>query len=74
MGFLGLLSLKQAAHCTGYGCLTVGPTSKIPPKIKPKKIVKMTGHTNAYNSLINFQYVTHTLTENGNYENFLKLP
>ena len=29
---------------------------EILPKIKPKKLVKLTGHTNVYNSLSNFQY------------------
>ena len=48
---------------------TVGPRSKIPPKIQ--KLVKLTGHTNASNSLTSFQYEVHTLVGNGNIVNLL---
>jgi len=35
--------------------------------------VKLTGYTNAYNSLTNFEYEVNELTGNGNYVNLLKL-
>ena len=38
-----------------------------------KKIVKLTDHTSACNSLTNFEYEPHAMTGNGNYVNLLKL-
>jgi len=36
--------------------------------------VKLTGYTNAYNSLTNFEYEVNELTGNGIYVNLLELP
>ena len=38
-------------------CRTVGPICKNPSKIRLEKFVKFTDHTNAYNSLTNFDYI-----------------
>ena len=35
--------------------------------------MKLTGYTNAYNSLTNFEFEVNELTGNGNYVNLLKL-
>jgi len=35
--------------------------------------VKLTGYTNAYNSLTHFEYEVNELTGKGNYVNLLKL-
>ena len=55
---------------TLYSC-TVGLNVKNPPKFKFEKIVKLTDHANACNSLTKFEY--GELTRNGNYVNLLKL-
>ena len=52
---------------TLYSC-TVGLNVKNAPRIK---VVKLTDHANACNSLTNFEY--GELTKNGDYVNLLKL-
>ena len=44
-----------------------------PPKILPKKFVKLIGHCYACNSLTNFYYEAHAITGNGNLVNLMKL-
>ena len=51
----------------------IGPNSKNPPKLRWKKIVKLTNHTCACNDLTNFEYVVHVMTGNGCYVNLQKL-
>ena len=51
--------LGGAAHCGGA---QLGLVSKIPPKIQLKKVVKMTDHTNVYNSLTHFEYEANAMT------------
>ena len=50
------LFVRQIAgrHCS----CTVGPNSKMPPKIK---FMKLTDNTHAYNSLTNFEYEAYTI-------------
>ena len=45
---------------------TVGPNGKNPPKIKFKKIVKLSVHSYACNDLTNFESKVHAKTGNGN--------
>ena len=51
---------------------TVGPNIKNPPKIQSKKIVKLTDHTYACNSLTNFYYEAYVIIGNGDHVNLLK--
>ena len=52
----------------------LGQMAKNPPNIRfEKKIVKLTDHNSACNSLTNFEYDPHAMTGNGNYVNLLKL-
>ena len=51
----------------------IGPKAKNPPKIRFKKLVKLTDHACAFNDLTNFEYEGHAMTENANYVNLLKL-
>ena len=46
-------SLHKIIMDQQWGCRTVGPTSKIPPKIK-KKLVELTDHTYVINNLTSF--------------------
>ena len=46
---------------------------KTPLKIRLKKLVNLTGHTWASNSLTNFEYESHEMTGNRSYANLLKL-
>ena len=52
---------------------TIGLNVKNPPKIKVEKIVKLTDHANACNSLTKFEYEVRELTRNGIYVNLMKL-
>ena len=55
-------------------CRTVvGPNNKNSPKKLFIKFVKLTGSTNACNSLTNFESEVRVMTENGNQVNLLKL-
>ena len=47
--------------------------SKTHQKLVFKKIVKLTDHNSAYNSLTHFEYDVNVKTENGNNVNLLKL-
>ena len=47
-------------------CRTVGLISKDPPKMRFKKFAKLTGYTQACNSLTIFEYESHAMTRNGN--------
>ena len=48
---------------------TVRQNSKNAPKIRFKKVVKITDHTCACNDLTNFEYEGHSTTGNGSYVN-----
>ena len=48
--------------------ITIGPKPKIPPKSYVEKLVKLTDHTYAYNSLTNFENEERAVTGNGNAE------
>ena len=52
---------------------TVVPNVKNPPKIRMKKIVKLTDHTCACNDLTSFEYEVHGMTGYGSYLNMQKL-
>ena len=52
---------------------TARPNCKNPPKMRFKKFVKLTDHTQACNDLTNFEYVVHAMTGNGCYLNLQKL-
>ena len=54
-------------------CISNYANNKTPPKMKFKKVVKLTGYTYACNSLTNFDYEGNSMTGNGNQVNFLKL-
>jgi hypothetical protein len=43
---------------------TIGPNGKNPPKIRWKKIVKMTDYTCAGDDLTNLKYVMHAMAGN----------
>ena len=45
----------------------VGIDSKNPPKLRFKKIVKLSGHTCYCKDLTNFEYQVRAMTGNGNY-------
>ena len=47
--------------------------SKIPPKTKFKKLVKLTGHTYACHSLTDFAFQAPAMNGNGNCGNLLRL-
>ena len=53
----------------GHSC--IGPKSKIPPKKTLKKLVKLTGHTYACNSLTDFAFQALVMNKNENYGNLL---
>ena len=51
----------------------LGQMAKTRQTLDLKKIVKLTDHTSACNSLTNFEYEPHAMTGNGNYVNLQKL-
>ena len=62
------------ASMEAVGWFTVGPNVKFPPKnLDLKKIVKMTDHIYACNSLTSFEEEGYTMTGNGNHVTMLKL-
>ena len=70
---------QESAKCTIFDTRllsllspTVVPNSKIPPKNKVQKFVKMTGHTHVCNSLTNFWCEANAIIGHGNYLYLLK--
>ena len=56
-------------QCRRYVQRALGPNVKKPPKMRFKKIVKLTCYTYVSNSLTNFEHVVQVITGNGSYLN-----